>query len=402
MRNSSKLGLLLLGLTLLVIAFIDVTRKQPVDWAHSFDKRDKIPYGLYVTRTELPHILGMETEISDLTSTMYPALRDTLAQHPSSSLVYIVNYFDVSKEAVQELLAFVDKGGEVFISTNDFYNGLLDSLGIRTDYYYPKAFQEIFDFEKRPFFLQNGQTAYYKDLEYPGLFYQLDSADVRIIGSYKVEGRVLPNFIEVKRNKGRFLLHLEPLMFTNFYMLQRDNYAYGASALKLLQGKQLLWYDAHYSAGLSSNTPLRVLLTNDGLRQAWYILLFTLILFLLFRSKRESRPIEVVGPEPNLSKEFAKTIASLYYETGSPGNLVHKKLEYFLYDLRTHYQLDTLKIDEEEFAQRLSMCSGTTLMDCEQLLHLFRSYRKREVFTDKELLFLNQAIEEFKNKANML
>src|SRR5690606_6191516 len=124
MRNSSKIGLLLFGLTLLVIAVIDVTRQEPIDWRRSFNQRDKIPYGLYVVHEELPNILGEGVQVKDLTSTVFPDIRDTLKARPNNSLVYVVDYFDESPQVVDELLSFVDKGGEVFISANQFYNGL--------------------------------------------------------------------------------------------------------------------------------------------------------------------------------------------------------------------------------------------------------------------------------------
>lgn len=402
MKNATKFGLILLGLTLLVIGLIDVTRVEPIDWNRSYNQRHKIPYGLYVAHAELSHILGSETRIEEFSNNTYPHIRDLLAEKKETSLIYIVDYFDTSSEVVNELLSFTEQGGEVFISANDFYNNLLDTLGVEQDFYYPKTFGDVFDFEDRPFSLNDGTTAYYKDLEYPGLFYALDSSNINIIGYYEVEGKQLPNFIEVKHGKGRFLLHLEPLMFTNYYMLQWENYIYAAATLKLAQNKNIIWYDDYYQTDEVPETPLRVLLLNDGLRQAWYILLFSLILFLLFKSKRESRAVEIVEPEPNLSKEFAKTIATLYYETGNPGNLVHKKIEYFLYDLRTQYQLDILKLEDEDFAKHLSMRSGTPLADSQQLIAMLIDGRKRRSFTDRELMAINQTIEEFKNKANML
>jgi len=402
MNGTTKIGLALLGLTLLLIGIIDAGRVQPIDWEHSYNQREKSPYGLYIARTELPTMLGGAVRAEDMSKSdnNYPDIRDFLAGKEKNSLVYIVRYFDASPEAVGELLAFAERGGEVFISANNFYSKLLDSLGVGMTHHYPPDFNKVFDFEDRPFALEDGTAAHYEDLEYPGLFHQLDGADVRIIGYFEEDGKQMPNFIEVKRGKGRFLLHLEPLMFTNYYMLQEDSYRYAAATLKLLQNDGLLWYDAHYRPE-KARTPLRVLLRNDGLRQAWYVLLFALLLFLLFKSKRESRAVAVVRPEPNLSKEFAKTIATLYYEAGNPGNLVHKKIEHFLYGLRTQYRLDVLRLEEPEFAEQLAMRSGTDLADCQKLAALLTDCRRRRAFTDRELMTVNQTIEDFKNKANM-
>lgn len=402
MKNSGKFGLILVGITVLIIAFIDLASDKQVDWTKSYDQRDKIPYGLYVTRQELPEILGNKARIEDFTSTNYEFLKTFLPGKEQSSVVYVINGFYEGKEVIRELVSFVDRGGEVFISANSFPRPLLDTLGVKQQYYYPHHFDAVLDIKEKPFSLTDGKKAYYKDLEYPGLFYDMDTAGVSMVGYWGVEDRELPNFLEIKRGEGRFLLHLEPLMFTNYYMLQQPNFVYGAAALKLLTHNEIYWYDSKFKEGGKANTPLRVILQKDGLRQAWYTLLFGLILFLLFKSKREQRAVNVVEPEPNLSKEFARTIATLYYESGNPGNLGQKKVEYFLYDIRTHFQLDILQLEEETFAKQLSLKTTVPIEECENVIKLLVKYRKVRTSTDAELVELNKIIEEFKHKANML
>lgn len=402
MKSSGKLGVILLVLTFLTIAFVDITRDRQIDWTRTYDQRDKIPYGLFFTRTELPKILGKEVKVRDFTAMNYPDLKSFLRGKEKGSLVYIVDGMYDGKEAVAELVAYVERGGEVFISTNSLSIALLDTLGLRQEYYYPQNFNDAVDIDDRPFMLTDGTKAFYKDLDYPGLFYEIDSVGISKIGYFQAEDREVPNFVEVQRKKGRFLLHLEPLMFTNYYMLKRANYNYAATALKLLKRRDVFWYDARAKSNDAVQTPLRVLLQNEGLKQAWYILLFGLIMFLLFRSKREQMAIPVIEPEKNLSKEFAKTIANLYYESDNPGNLVQKKIEYFLYDLRTNFLLDTLTLDEPRFAAQLSAKTGVPLADCEYIIALVLRYRKGTATTDRELIEVNKQIEEFKNKANIL
>lgn len=402
MRNSGKLGLILIGITILIIAFIDLASDKQVDWSRTYDQRDKIPFGLLVTHQELPEILGKEVKVTDFTSTNYEFLKTFLPGKENSSILYVMNGFYGGKEVTDELLGFVERGGEVFISANNFPRHLLDTLGVKQQYHYPHSFSAALDVDDLLFSLNDGKTAYYKDLEYPGLFHSIDTAGARIVGYFEVDGQEIPNFLEIKRGEGRFLLHLEPLMFANYYMLQQPNFLYGAAALRLLSNTEIYWFDSTFKRTGEVRTPLRVLLQNDGLRQAWYTLLFTLTLFLLFKSKREQRAVDVVEPEPNLSKEFARTIASLYYESGNPGNLIRKKVEHFLYDIRTHFQLDILQLEDDTFARQLSRKSGVPLDACANIVSLLIRYRKVRTSTDGELVELNRKIEEFKHKANML
>lgn len=400
MRNSSKLGILLLGLTLLVIAVIDLTSDKQVDWTRSYDQKDKIPYGLYVTRQELPQLLPNKS-ITDFSENNYPDLKSFLRDKEGASLVYVVDYFSQSNELVKELVSFVDRGGEVFISSNTMPSSLLDTMGIEQDYYYAAGSDELLDFTEKPFLLSNGLSAFYKDLNYPGLFYNIDSAETTVLGYFERGKLKLPNFIEVKRNKGRFILHLEPLMFTNYYMLQRANFNYAATAFKLISKDQVYWFNAA-ATGTVERSPLRFLLSHKGLRQAWYLLLFGLILLLLFKSKREQKAVPIVMPEPNLSKDFAATIATMYYENGTPEDLGIKKIDYFLYDLRTQFQIDTQLLDEPGAAQHLAQRTGVALNFCTELLERIRKHRSNLQLSDRQLLDLNLFIEDFKHKANML
>ncbi|GHE40201.1 DUF4350 domain-containing protein [Sphingobacterium griseoflavum] len=402
MKNTGKLGIILLVFTLVAIVFIDLTKDSQTDWSRSYDQRDKIPFGLYFTRTELAQILSDSTTVTDFNSTNYDDLKQFLPGKEDACLLFIVNQFYAGNESIDELLSYVERGGEIFISSNSLPGILLDSLGLSQTYYYPQDFGEVIDVGDRPFALSNGRQAYYNELEYPGLFYGIDTIGVHTAGYFEAGKRKLPNFVEVKRNKGRFLIHLEPLMFSNYYMLQEQNFLYGAAALKMLDRKRVFWYDALFKGSDTARTPLRVLLQHEGLRQAWYLLLFGLLLFLLFRSKREQMAVPVVEAEKNLSKEFARTIATLYYEHGSDSNLLQKKVEYFLYDLRSKFFIDTLHLEDVGFAETLSKKTGVPRVDCERIVNLVNRYRKITYSTDSELMDVHRQIEDFKSKANIL
>lgn len=159
MRNSTRFGLILLGLTLLVITLIDVTRDRQVDWTRTYNQYDKIPYGLFVTRSELPTILD-KRPISNFTNTSYPFIKTFLKGKEASSVVYVVDRFTEGKEVVDELLNYVGRGGEVFISSNVIPYRLLDTLGVKQDYYYEQDPSVLLDFEDRPFSLSNGKKGF--------------------------------------------------------------------------------------------------------------------------------------------------------------------------------------------------------------------------------------------------
>src|SRR5690606_10183509 len=142
----------------------------------------------------------------------------------------------------------------------------------------------------------------------------------------KKGGVAVPNFIKVKHGKGVVFLHLEPEVFTNYYLLQKETFPVVYHSLQYLGDRQIVWYDGR-SHIKQETTPLRFILSDRALSSAWYLLLIALLFYLIFKSKREQRAVPIVEPEPNLSIAFAKTIGSLYYENGAPGNMVVKKIE---------------------------------------------------------------------------
>src|SRR5690606_22192231 len=143
-------------------------------------------------------------------------------------------------------------------------------------------------------------------------------------------GRALPNFVQVQVGKGSIYLHTLPEAVGNYYLLQEHGYAYAAKTLNIVQNKGVMFSDTYYDY-VQPRTPLRVILSKPGFYQAWYLLLIALLALIDFGSKRPQRPVKVMEPEANLSKEFAEIIANMYYEYQLPVNIIHKKREYFVF-----------------------------------------------------------------------
>ncbi|WP_232279876.1 DUF4350 domain-containing protein [Sphingobacterium spiritivorum] len=403
MKNTGKFGIIVLLIALVLIAIIDATSRKPIDWRKSFDQRDKIPYGLYVLHQELGNILGNDRKIESTKKSVYETLEEDSLHAKNTAFVFVGDYIDImGATATEKLLQFAKEGGEVFISTNYYSTNLLDTLNLSSAYLDVNKFSGFSLLGDINYSLVNNRRRIkYDKIEQTSIFDLIDSTNISIVGNAYAGKHAVPNFVEVSWGKGKLYLHHTPEMFTNYYMLQHQKYDYAASALKLIKAKHIIWCDNYYREGQPS-TPLRMILSYEGLREAWYLLLFGLLLFLLFRSKREQRAVEVVKPEPNLSKEFAKTIGTLYYENGEPGNMIDKKIDYFLFDIRNHFHLDTLQLKDEKYLSNLSLKSGIPLAETEELMNLITRYRNRKDLSTYDLKFINSKIEEFKTKSNMI
>jgi hypothetical protein len=298
------------------------------------------------------------------------------------------------------ILDYVENGGEVFMSGKSFSDEFLDTLGL---------YFELLDYAKfRPtpgsvfYTLGTDTTKVFLDkvTNFPA-FTKLNPENTTILGYINARGRALPNFIKISRGKGAIYLHLVPAVFGNYYMLQEKSYNYVSKAINVVKSKDIWLSDYGYKWD-EPRTPLRVILKNPGFAQSWYLLLIGLILLLLFKSKREQRAVPVLLPELNKSKEFAQTIGNLYYENGAPGNIIQKKIEYFLFDIRNNYQLDTLSLYDERFIKQLSSKAGIDIQETQQLLELINMYRHKKNASIEDVKIINQKIEDFKQKANFI
>ena len=402
MRKGIVVWIILLICVIVGIALIDAGVKRPVDWRKTFNIRDKIPFGLFVFHEELPHMLGDDRTYGEFGHTFYEEIErlDSTKKY-DVALVGIEGYsWAYDEEETKKAIHYASQGGELFISALYFNKLLLDTLGI---------YSESLDYDR---FLPNDSRVTYSlardtaqvkvdKVEEFMVFSKLQSKSCTVLGYTHSRGRALPNFIKVSVGKGYIYLHQLPDVFTNYHLLQKDTYDYAAKALQVIRHKEVMLSDAYFSWE-QPQTPLRVILSQPGFYQAWYLLLIGLLLLLVFKSKREQRAVKVITPEPNLSKEFAKTIGNLYYENGQPGNIIHKKIDYFMFAVRSFYHLDTLDILEDKFLKQLSSKSGVDLEETTALMRLLDRYKKTTQHQIDDVKIINNAIEDFKQKANII
>lgn len=401
MKKSILIGLSLLFVVALGIAIIDAGAKRPIDWSKSYNFRDKIPYGLFVFRSELPQILGSERSYSNFGESTYELIAqlDSMQDYRRTILDIYPNigYDQVDAKVV---LSYIREGGEVFLSGEYLGEQLLDTLGIQVETLRETLFMPT---DKNISYSLEGDTSRIHLAKAMGfrVFSKLDAKTCTILGQLHARGRAIPNFVRVSLGKGTLYLHLLPEVFTNYHLLQKGGYEYASKAVQAIQGDKVMLSD-YYFESEQSRTPLRVILTNPGFYQAWYLLLFGLLVLFVFKSKREQRAVKIIKPEQNLSKEFAKTIGTLYYENGHPGNIIHKKIDYFLYTIRSNYQVETMNLLDEKFLRVLSLKTAVSVEETTALFSFIHECKSRNDFTIEEVKKVNRRIEEFKSKANII
>lgn len=151
-----------------------------------------------------------------------------------------------------------------------------------------------------------------------------------------------------KIGKGTFYIHCNPLLFTNYGVLNHDISLYLNHAMTELADCQVVRMPADkFKESVSgggqeqeSTTPLSFMLSRPPLRWALYTILAALLLFMFFTARRRQRVIPVIKQPENRNLQFVKLISSIYYHQGDRHDLLRKKYTYFKDELRRILQMD--------------------------------------------------------------
>lgn len=387
----------ILYLSLVIGAYVAVKLTSPTEynWNISLAHEVKDPYGTYALNDLLPILFPVQ-KIENSFKTFYE-LKDSLT-HQENIIVFATR-FEAGKEDVDALLSHLEGGGTVFISANIFSGKLADTLALATS---DNLFSQDNVFNRRDTAsmhfvspaLDTTQLFRYTRDNVHNYFSKLDSAQATVITRNDF-GQ--PVGIIIPRGKGTLILNCTPLAFTNFHLLSEENYQFASNTLSYLPDRNIYWTEYYHLGRMEASTPLRFILTNEPLSWAYYILLITILLFMMFEAKRKQRIIPVIKPLANTTLEFVATIGNLYYQSSDHKNIAEKKIQYFFEHVRNQFYLNTNNRDEY-FIISLSGKSGHSIETVRRVLKLIDRILFSTSVDKEELLTLNEELEKFWNQ----
>ncbi|MRX67443.1 protein of unknown function [Flavobacterium resistens] len=381
-----------------LILFAGKKQPKPIDWRPTFSVHDKIPYGLYVFDKEIKGLLkGQKIErITAVTPYEYLDSKynpDTLVEdyRIKGTFLNIAGNGDIDEQSVKELFYFVSRGNNAFLSMRSFPQILLDSLKL-----------DVQNDLKRPhktlIWMANQKASSKKYIftqSVEDYFSKIDTANTTVLGyqsSAKNEKHI--NFIKVQYHSGYFYLHTQPAAFTNYHLLKGNHYQYAENALSQIPKGAIFWYTKGQNNESVSGSPLRYIFSQPGLKWAYLMSIFGILIFIFFNAKRKQRIVPIVKPLANLTVDFTKTIGNLYYQEGDHTNIIDKKIIFFLEKMRTEYLLDTTKLDDD-FIKKLHLKTGKNIADIQELVFLINEHRKSyHGSLEEDLIRINNAIEK--------
>ncbi len=403
MDRRSKLIIGIFIAIVLGIIITEIVRPKPLNWRPSYTASDKIPFGCFVLFNELATLFP-KTTVTNVNESLYDVLsrRDTMT---NSNYVLINDMISFDEQEHKQLLNYVSQGNDVFIAAQDFGGYLSDTLNLQVASLYGIKEDSITvsltspSFKNKEFIYSRGQNKTH--------FTSLDTLTSTILGYVRFTDNENPlftgksgettkavNFIKTRFGKGYFYLNSTPQAFTNYYLL-RGNKDYVANTFSYLENRDLFWDNYKKTGRVVINSPMRFILNQVALKWAYYLTVVGLLIFVMFKAKREQRIIPVIEPLENSSVEFAKTVGSLYYQHKDYTNLIGKKINYFLEFVRSHYYLNTQKITDKT-AQDLATKSGKSLTETKTLFDFIGYLKSKNVHSVEDLKELNKKLTSFK------
>ena len=373
---------------------IKVFGPREFDWRVTYHYEDKNPFGGYVLGTLMTDLFP-EGHIHQSNYTIYEVY-DSLKL--PGNFLSISTSFSTGKEDALTLLKLVEQGNTAFIAAEEFNGLLADTLSLSTsDYFFDQALEGLFSRnDTSKIFFKHPGLAHAEPFIYPRknihhYFDQVDSSRTSIVAVNDLD---LPVIIRMAWGHGYLYLCSTPLAFTNIYVLEERNEGFVERALACLPNEDVQWTEYYHLGRMEIQTPLRFVLTTDPLAWAYYIVLGSILLFMIFEAKRKQRVIPILKPLSNTTLEFVSTVGNLYFQNQDHKNIAEKKITFLLEQIRSAYFLNTHSINAD-FIHAMAKKSGHPEEEVTSLFMQIKAIHARDKISEQELMELNSKIESF-------
>ncbi|UKB84481.1 hypothetical protein LF887_02170 [Chryseobacterium sp. MEBOG06] len=382
MNKTFKIYAVIFIIVMIILALLEVNKKETVNWQKNFDIHEKSPFGLFVFSNEAKNLF--KNNLKTIEQSPY----EYYSKQPKETHNILVIENDIDEGSWKKILDQVAKGSDAMLMVSRMPKAVSDTIG-----YYDSeiSFEEenVLKFTEKKY--QNDFVILDK---FPsGRGFSFIKPGVEVLGkTVEKKNTDQANFIKVKFGKGNIYAHTEPLFLTNYYLLKSGNTKYAQDVFSYLQDRETVWF-------VKSNTKesrffMKFVLSNPALKYAWWVLLGGLVLFILFNAKRKQRIIPVLEPLRNTSLDFVKSIGNLYLQEGDFHDMMAKKAQYFLNKVRLDLLIDTQNLDEE-FAKKLQLKTGKTMEMINEAIVLIKKAQDPYASVMKEdLARINRLLDE--------
>lgn len=359
MKNLAWIIPVVIAVLGLVALMSSRSNNRKLDWTPNFKVNDKRPMGLYIFHRELINNQSKINVISALPSE-YFSTQYSGSDNLPNALMYINPYADYSDNEWNEILKAVQNGLQLFLSVQQLPRTLEERLQVEmgskfdtVSHIHLTLNQDSFPVTARKEYGHFVANIYNIYVEYDTLGFLKNKFSKSI------------NFIKIPYGKGEILVHSNPEVFTNYYLLRGQTLAYVNSILTKVKTGRIAWFVPGIT-NKNSSSQLSFIFSEYALKWAFLLSILGIALFILFNARRRQWIVPVIVPEENTTVEFARTISNLFLKNGSPQEIL---------EMRRHFILDKLKgdyfisINDPGLISKLVKITGASEMDVKSLIY---------------------------------
>lgn len=391
------LKILVCVLVLFGIVFLLLFERKDIPdirWTKNYDLVKKEAGDLWLFTQLLEKRFG-----SDNYSREHSDVFDYLEERDSTLLVMIGKRLKIDASSTKQLEEYVKDGGEVLLISENL-SMKSDSLNFGKLYRRSKtdtSFNMVW----------SDSTAYRVDHHWNSLedkarigfkhFYDRDSIIETKIDAF---ARMNSNIIYGSKTygKGKLALHTVPFLFTNVKAVQ-DSYLQNFNkTLNVFNSDKVVLHtlaNANLNAGKNEDSLLQYIMTQRALKYAYYGLLLSSFLFIVFASKRKQKQIKIVPPVKNTSLDYIHTTSELFMSQNQNKKLVPHLGKVYHQTIANKF---FLKSTDPDFVQKLARKSRVDEKLIEKIEKTIANAQHYD-FSDDQLISLYNDINLFHKNA---
>jgi hypothetical protein len=205
-----------------------------------------------------------------------------------------------------------------------------------------------------------------------------------------------PDLVRMAYGKGQVIMATNARAFSNYFLLNRENYKYWLAILSYTpRAPNLMYWDDFYHRNVNRQPEnyslLGALLSVPPLRWSFWILLALGAVWVLSNLRRRQKLIPVLTPNVNSSVSFVETIAQLYFNKQDHSNLARKITTHFTDHLRNSYYLPPIT-QSDQWTTILHQKAGMPLDHARETSYLMEKAMAYETLSSEELLKLHHYV----------
>jgi hypothetical protein len=436
MANRTPLLIAIFAVALLVVVFyrFGSSGRERYDWNDSFSRKayqedNDQPYGTRVVHRLLENYFPGHP-LTDIVKNLAEEL--PLDETGRSNYLFVGEAMYLDSLSTRRLLDFVAAGNTALLSSKTIPFDLMFHLTARqceesewSDYAEEQDTVVRLTLLQPPlpesdsagfFYARQNQPRTYSWHFIPD-YHFCDSLPQRPLGFLNDS---LINFARYPFGRGSFLLHTNPVVFSNYSLLKPGSRTYVEGLLSYLTEGPVFWdsysripesagrrrnNSAYGNRNLPEDHPLSYILQQPPLAWMWYLLLGLAAAYMVFRAKRRQRILPVLPRNENSSYEFISTIAHLHFREGNYRSLCTQNMKLFLAQVRERYNL-TVPLDPDTGHPRLDQTlvrrlAQTSEVPEAEILSIFTQYANALNYqpTEQMMVDLHLSIEQFFHRA---